>query len=109
MRPPATLEVWRERNYRRYLVATSISTLGTSMAMVALAFAVLEFGGPTDLGIILLVREIPLVIFLLLGGVWADRIPRRVILVATDAVRGAAQAGTPPPRLLRHPPRPHQA
>jgi hypothetical protein len=64
------------------------------MAMVAIAFAVLEFGGATDLGIVLLAREIPIVILLLLGGVFADRIPRRTILVSTDLVKGAAQVAT---------------
>ena len=64
------------------------------MAMVALAFAVLEFGGATDLGIVLLAREIPVVVFLLLGGVYADRVPRRLILVGSDVVKGAAQLGT---------------
>jgi MFS family permease len=94
VRLPGSVAVARERNFGRFLLASSISTVGTAMAMVALAFAALDLGGATDLGIILLVREIPLVFFLLLGGVWADRIPRRVILVGTDVVRGFAQAGT---------------
>ena len=64
------------------------------MAMVALAFAVLEFGGATDLGIVLLAREIPIIVLLLLGGVFADRLPRRTILVSTDVVKGAAQVVT---------------
>jgi hypothetical protein len=64
------------------------------MATVALAFAVLEFGGATDLGIVLLAREIPIVIFLLLGGVYADRLSRRTIMVGSDLAKGAAQLGT---------------
>ena len=44
------------------------------MAIVALAFAVLEFGDATDLGIVLLAREIPMIILLLMGGVFADRL-----------------------------------
>jgi MFS family permease len=89
-----SLEVLRERGFARYLAASTISTLGSGMAMVAIAFAVLEFGGATDLGIVLLAREIPIVILLLLGGVFADRIPRRTILVSTDLVKGAAQVAT---------------
>jgi MFS family permease len=76
------------------MAAVTISSLGSGMAMVALAFAVLEFGGAIDLGIVLLAREIPIVILLLLGGVFADRIPRRTILVGSDLVKGAAQVGT---------------
>ena len=83
-----------ERNFARYLAANTISTLGSGMAMVALAFAVLEFGGVTDLGIVLLAREIPIIVLLLLGGVFADRLPRRTILVGSDLVKGAAQVAT---------------
>jgi hypothetical protein len=71
-----------------------VSTLGSGMAIVALAFAVLDFGGATDLGIVLLAREIPMVIFLLLGGVFADRLPRRAILIGCDLVKGSAQVAT---------------
>ena len=94
MRLPAALEVLRERNFARYLGAIVVSHLGGGMANVALAFAVLEFGTPTDLGLILLAREIPMIVFLLLGGVFADRLPRRTILVSTDLVKGAAQVAT---------------
>jgi hypothetical protein len=94
VRLPQSLDVLHERSFARYLAAVTVSTLGSGMAMVALAFAVLEFGGATDLGIVLLAREVPLVVLLLVGGVFADRLPRRTILVGTDLVKGAAQVGT---------------
>ncbi len=94
MRVPDALDALRERSFARYLAAVSVSTLGSGMAMIALAFAVLDFGGATDLGIVLLAREIPVVVFLLLGGVFADRLPRRVILVGCDVVKGSTQAVT---------------
>ncbi|HEX6656360.1 MAG TPA: MFS transporter, partial [Candidatus Limnocylindria bacterium] len=94
MKLSQSLGVLRERNLARYLAATTISQLGTGMATVALAFAVLEFGGATDLGIVLLAREIPIVVFLLLGGVFADRLSRRTILVGSDVAKGVAQVGT---------------
>jgi hypothetical protein len=94
VRVPRSLDVLHERSFARYLAASTISTLGSGMAMVALAFAVLGFGGATDLGIVLLAREIPIVVLLLLGGVFADRIPRRTILVSSDLVKGAAQVAT---------------
>lgn len=94
MRVPKSLEVLRERNFARYLAASSISVLGSGMAMVALAFAVLEFGGATELGIVLLAREIPTVVLLLLGGVFADRLPRRTILIGCDLLEGSAQVLT---------------
>ena len=94
MRLPKTFEVLRERSFARYLAATAISTLGSGMSNVALAFAVLGFGGATDLGIVLLALEVPIVILLLLGGVFADRIPRRTILVGSDVIKGSAQVLT---------------
>ena len=94
MRLPRSLDVLHERNFARYVVASTVSTLGTGMATVALAFAVLEFGGATELGIVLLAREIPIIVFVLLGGVFADRLPRRTILVTSDLVKGAAQVVT---------------
>lgn len=92
MRLPQSFSALRAPNLRRYVAATAISTLGSGMADVALAFAVLDLGGPTDLGVVLLAREAPLVVLLLLGGVWADRISRRLILVGADVVRSASQA-----------------
>ena len=89
-----SLEVLRERSFARYLAAVTISQLGSGMATVALAFAVLDFGGATDLGIVLLAREIPIVVFLLLGGVFADRLSRRTIMVGSDLAKGVAQVGT---------------
>ena len=94
MRLPRSLEVLHERSFARYLASVTVSTLGSGMATVALAFAVLDFGGATDLGIVLLAREIPMVVFLLLGGVFADRLPRRAILVGCDLLKGTAQAAT---------------
>jgi MFS family permease len=94
MRLPQSLDVLHEPNFARYLTAVTISTLGNGMAMVALAFAVLSFGTATDLGIVLLAREIPLVALLLLGGVFADRLPRKTILVSSDIVKGLAQVTT---------------
>jgi MFS family permease len=64
------------------------------MAIVALAFAVLDFGTPTDLGIVLLSREVPMIAFLLVGGVFADRLPRRRILISTEMLKGSAQVAT---------------
>jgi MFS family permease len=63
------------------------------MASVALAFAVLELtGSKTDLGLVLAARTVPQVVFLLVGGVWADRLPRHLVMVASNAVSGVGQA-----------------
>jgi MFS family permease len=83
-----------ERNVRLLVGGTTVSQFGSGMAAVALAFAVLHIGSAADLGYTFLAREIPMVIFLLAGGVWADRISRKLLLVAGDLMMGSAQAVT---------------
>jgi MFS family permease len=94
MRLVRSLGALREGYFARYLAAVSISTLGSGISTVALAFAVLDIGGATDLGLVVFAREAPVVVFLLLGGVFGDRVPRNRILIGCDVVKGAAQAGT---------------
>jgi predicted MFS family arabinose efflux permease len=89
---PASIGVFAERRFRLLFGSRTISTFGGTMAEVALAFAVLDLGRPRDLGLVILAREIPTVVLLLLGGVWADRLPRHLVLVGSDLTRGAAQA-----------------
>ena len=85
------LEALRERPFRLLFLGQAVSLLGDGMVGVALAFAVLELtGSATDLGIVLAARTVPLVAFLLVGGVWADRLPRRALMVTTDLIRFAA-------------------
>jgi MFS family permease len=82
------LEALRERPFRLLFMGQAASLLGDGMVSVALAFAVLGLtGSATDLGIVLAARTAPLVAFLLAGGVWADRLPRRAVMVAADLAR----------------------
>ncbi len=86
----------RGRDFRLLFIARTTSRLGSAMAPVALAFAVLNtlHGTATDLGIILAARLIPTVCFILLGGVLGDRLPRNVVMVGSNLVSGASQATT---------------
>jgi MFS family permease len=87
------LGVLAEPQFRRYFVGQTTSYLGDGLLPVAISFAVLDLtGSATDLGLVLAVRTVPLVIFLLVGGVWADRLPRQLVMVASDVVRGGTQA-----------------
>jgi MFS family permease len=62
------------------------------MAPTALAFAVLDLtGSRSDLGFVLAARALPQVVFLLVGGVWADRLPRHHVLVGSSLLSGATQ------------------
>ncbi|MCM2414373.1 MFS transporter [Streptomyces sp. RKAG290] len=79
--------------FRRFLLAHLISATGSAMAPVALAFAVIgNGGGAQSLGIVLAANTVPTVVFLLLGGVLADRMSRSRILFLGNLGAGAAQA-----------------
>ncbi len=84
----------RDRQFRLLFLGRVVSFLGTGMAPIALAFAVLELtGSKTDLGLVLAARSLPQVVFLLVGGIWADRLPRHQVMVASSLLSGAGQAG----------------
>src|SRR5690242_21357974 len=62
------------------------------MVAIALAFAVIELGGSaSEIGIVLAVRLLPMVATLLIGGVVADRVSRRAVMVVADVVRFGTQ------------------
>jgi MFS family permease len=84
----------REREFRLLFAGRTISLVGTAIAPVALAFAVLDLtGSKTDLGLILACREVPLILFLLVGGIWSDRLPRNRVMVGANVASALAQAG----------------
>jgi MFS family permease len=94
VRASAVRNALREHNVRLLVGAGAVDALGNNMAAIALAFAVLQIGSAADLGYVFLAREIPIVLFLLAGGVWADRVSRKVVLVLGDVATGSAQATT---------------
>jgi hypothetical protein len=62
------------------------------MSSVAIAFALLDSGGTTtDLGIVFTANIVPMVAFMLGGGVLADRLGRRPLMLAADVARCVAQ------------------
>src|SRR5215213_5317527 len=82
----------REREFRLLFAGQLVSRLGSAIAPVALAFAVLDLtGSASDLGIVLAARQIPTILFLLVGGVWADRLPRHRVMVVSNLVSGLSQ------------------
>ena len=102
-RPPATASrlaglarrasVLRERNFRRFYTGYVTSLLGTSMSAVAVIFAVLGNGGSAaDVGYVIAARILPQVALVLGGGVLADRLGRRPVMLGSDVLRCCAQA-----------------
>ncbi|WP_405014303.1 MFS transporter [Kitasatospora sp. NBC_01539] len=84
---------WAGRNFRIQTAATVVSGLGNAAAPIATAFAVLETGGSTaDVGYVTAARTVPLVVFLLVGGALADRMPRHHVMVAANLFNAVSQA-----------------
>ncbi len=82
----------RERNFRLYFSSRVVNLLGALMAPVALAFAVLQISdSPTALGVVLAAHSIPMVVFLLVGGVLADRFGRTLVIQTSNVVAGLSQ------------------
>src|SRR5919202_6942705 len=103
MKLPRRLEALRERNFRRFFIGHATSLLGTGMVGVALSFAVLDLtGSVSDLGLVLAAQTVPLVAFLLVGGVAADRWSRRGVMLVADAARLVTQAVLAALLITRH-------
>ena len=85
--------VLRHRDFRLLWTAQSLSVIGDQIVTVAMALFVIDLtGSVTDLGLVLAAHTLPLVGFILIGGIWADRLPRHRVVVVTDLVRFALQA-----------------
>lgn len=83
----------RERNFLLLFIGQSVSGLGNALVPVALAFALLDLThSAADLGYVLGTEAAAQVAFLLAGGVIADRISRRAVMLASDVVRGSGEA-----------------
>ncbi|MER5810748.1 MFS transporter [Streptomyces sp. NPDC002033] len=103
----ATGTAWRTP-YIRYVTGRGISTAGTSLVNVVLAFAVLSAGGDGfSVGLVLGCTVTTQTLLLPLGGVLADRLSRRTLVVAGNALLAVVQglmgavllAGPPDPAL----------
>jgi MFS family permease len=87
------LEPFRSAAFRYLFLGRLVSYLGTAIAPVAIAFAVLDLTGSAgDLGLVLAARSLPMVAFVLAGGVVADRLPRQLVLVAANGLSAVTQA-----------------
>jgi MFS family permease len=75
-----------ERNFRYLVSARTISFFGTNLAPIAVAFAVLDLtDSATDVGIAFACWTLAQISTLLIGGVVADRLPRRLVMLSSDS------------------------
>lgn len=76
------------RDFRRVFFSAAIFVIGSSAFPIALAVSVLDSGGDaTDLGLILAARVLAGTVLMLAGGVWADRLPRKWVMIGADTFR----------------------
>jgi len=91
VRQRAAASVLGFRDFRLLWLGQTISTVGDQIFPIAVAVKVLDAGGnASDLGLVLAARWMALVLFVVLGGVYADRLPRKLVMMGSDAFRGVA-------------------
>ena len=87
------MEAFRDRNFRLLFAARGISYVGTYLAPIAVAFAILDLGGSaTEVGLGFAAWTVAQVTTLAFGGVVGDRLPRRFVMIGSDAASFAIRA-----------------
>ncbi|WP_411375330.1 MFS transporter [Arthrobacter sp. MPF02] len=102
MPAPKALRPFAHREYRVLIAALAISIFGSGMWAVAMVYQVIRLGGgPLELSLVATAGSIGLVAFVLAGGIAADRIPQRQLIIAVEGanlaviatISGLAMAG----------------
>src|SRR6478672_2385981 len=96
------LRPFAHREYRVLIGALAVSIFGSGMWAVAMVYQVIHIGGgPLELSLVATAGSIGLVAFVLAGGIAADRVPQRLLIIAVEGtnlaviatVSGLAMAG----------------
>ncbi|MEU7423915.1 MFS transporter [Streptomyces sp. NPDC040750] len=80
----------RDPNVLRWLTAYTSSMLGDGVYYLALSWAAVQAGSPAQAGVVMSVSALPRALLMLGGGVLADRLGPRAVVIGSDAVRCAA-------------------
>ncbi|WP_251092984.1 MFS transporter [Streptomyces sp. Caat 7-52] len=86
--PPA--QAHRDPNILRWLAAYTSSMLGDSTYYIALSWAAVQAGTPAQAGLVMSASALPRAVLMLGGGVIADRLGPRRVVIGSDAIRCAA-------------------
>lgn len=92
------LSVLADRRYRHLLLAQVVALLGTGLATVALALLAFDLAGAEAglvLGTAFTIKMVAYVVLAPVAGAFADRVPRRAMLVALDLVRASVALALP--------------
>ncbi|CAN7180138.1 MFS transporter [Arthrobacter sp. LjRoot14] len=102
MPAPRALRPFVHREYRVLIAALAVSIFGSGMWAVAMVYQVIHLGGgPLQLSLVATAGSVGLVAFVLAGGIAADRVPQRLLIIAVEgtnlaviaAISGLALAG----------------
>src|SRR5256885_1217169 len=81
----------RHRDFRLLWGGMCVSLMGDGIFLVAMAWQVYALSNaPTALALVGIAMTVPMIAFLLLGGVLSDRVDRRRVMLAADIARGVA-------------------
>ncbi len=82
-----------EPDFRVFYIGYTTSLVGSAMSPIAINFALLDRGvSASGLGYVLAAGVVPQVLFMIGGGVLADRLGRRPVMLVTDVGRMAVMA-----------------
>ncbi|MGW1773394.1 MFS transporter [Streptomyces sp. NPDC002104] len=84
---------YRDANVLRWLFAYTASVTGDVVYFLALTWAAVRVGGPSQVGLVVAAGALPRAVLMLGGGVVADRFGPRRVAVVSDAVRCAVILG----------------
>jgi MFS family permease len=88
---PKALTPLAERNFRYLWTGQAVSAVGDALSPIALAFATLQIAhSASALGLVLAAATTGRVVLLPVGGVWADRLPRQLVMLSSDSIRAVA-------------------
>ncbi len=93
MPAPRALRPFVHREYRVLITALAISIFGSGMWAVAMVYQVIHLGGgPLELSLVAAAGSVGLVAFVLAGGIAADRVPQRVLIIGVEGANLAVIA-----------------
>jgi MFS family permease len=94
-RLPRPLRPFAHREYRLLATSMAASLFASGLWLVAIVYQVIALdGGPSELSLVAAAASAGLLVSVLIGGVAADRLPKRAVMIGVEVVR-IASAGSP--------------
>ena len=86
--------VFSYRDFRRVFLSSTLMSIGGGALPMAVAIVIIDTGGnATTLGAVMAARTLSFAVFVMVGGVWADRIRRKYVMMAADLSRAILTIG----------------